>query len=77
MLQYLSGGRQKQPWEAEGGKCGTWSGVEGNGRESLRASRKNGNTQPWGQRWEVGHPLENTRDLGTERLTGLKGRDLR
>ena len=29
----------------------------------------------WGRRWE--NPLECTRDLGGERLSGLKGRDLR
>ena len=44
--------------------------------EALRASRKNGNRQPP----EIGgwqDPLEYTRDLGGERLSELKGRDLR
>jgi hypothetical protein len=44
--------------------------------EALRASRKNVNRQPQ----EVGgwrDPPEYTRDLGGERLPGLKGRDLR
>ena len=48
----------------------------GNRTEALRASRKNGNRQPP----EIGgwqDPLEYTRDLGGERLSGLKGRDLR
>jgi hypothetical protein len=44
--------------------------------EALRASKKIGNTQPremggWGD------PPECTRDLGGERLSGLKGRDLK
>ena len=49
--------------------------VLGEGK-GLRASRKNGNRQPqevggWGD------PPECIRDLGGERLPGLKGRDLR
>ena len=31
----------------------------------------NGNTQPWGGRWE--DPLECARDLGGKRFSGLKG----
>ena len=50
--------------------------LENNRTEALRASRKNGNRQPqeiggWGD------PPECTRDLGGERLSGLKGKDLR
>jgi hypothetical protein len=49
----------------------------GNRTEVLRASRKNGNMQPL----EIGDggppPPECTRDLGGERLPGLKERDLR
>ena len=44
--------------------------------EALRASRKNGNRQPW----EVGgwgYPPECTRNMGGERLSGPKVRDLR
>jgi hypothetical protein len=46
-----------------------------NRTEALRTSRKNGNQQPW----EVGgrDSLECTGDLGGERLSELKGRDLR
>ena len=43
--------------------------------EALRGNRKNGNRQPQ----EVGgwgHPPECTRDLGSERLLGLKRKDL-
>ena len=48
----------------------------GKSSEALRASRKNGNRKPeeivgWGD------PPECTRDLGGERISGLKGRDLR
>jgi hypothetical protein len=41
---------------------------------ALRVSRKNGSKQPW----EIGgaDPLEHTRDLVGERLSGLKGSDL-
>jgi hypothetical protein len=46
------------------------------GTEALRASRKNRNRQP--QEVGVGRgALECIRDLGGERLSGLKGRDLR
>jgi hypothetical protein len=48
----------------------------GKGLKSLRASRKNGNMQPW----EVGgwgDPPECTRDMGSDRLSGLKGKHLR
>jgi hypothetical protein len=59
-------------------------GREGPGRENrqgegvgfLRASRKNGSRQPW----EIGgwgDPPEYSRDLRDERLSGVKGRDLR
>ena len=40
----------------------------GNRAKAPRASRKTGNRQPWG-----GGALECTRDLGGERLSGLKG----
>lgn len=48
----------------------TWSGI-GWGIEALRASRKNGNRQPR----DVGgwvYPIECIRDLGGEKLSGLK-----
>jgi hypothetical protein len=58
------------------GKRGTWSGIGWGKRvKALRVRRKNGNRQPL----EVGgwrDPAECTRDLGGERLSGLKGRDL-
>jgi hypothetical protein len=44
--------------------------------EALRASKKNGNRQPR----EIGgwrDPPKLTRDMGGERLSGLKGKDLR
>ena len=51
-------------------------GAVGNRSEALRASRKNGNRKPQ----EVGgggDPLGGTRDVGGEKHSGLKGRDLR
>jgi hypothetical protein len=42
----------------------------------LRTSRKNGNRQSW-EVGSWGNPPEYTRDLGGERLSELKGRDLR
>ena len=54
-----------------------WVGEKEGGRtEALRASRKNGNGQPR-EIGDGGTPLEYTRDLGGERLSGLKGRDLK
>jgi hypothetical protein len=59
------------------GERRSWSGIGwGKRTEALRASRKNGNRQSqeiggWG------HPPECTRDLEGERLSGLKGIDLR
>jgi hypothetical protein len=50
--------------------------VLGGGTEALKAIRKNGNKKPR----EVGglvDPPECTRDRGSERLPGLKGRDPR
>jgi hypothetical protein len=44
--------------------------------EALRANRRNGSRQPL----KIGvwkDPPKCTRDLGGERLSGLKGRDLR
>ena len=81
------GGKRKQSQRGEEGpgrKGGWWvqrgehDWVFGGGKglKSLRASRKNGNRQLW----EVGgwgDPPECTRDLGGERLSGLKERDLR
>jgi hypothetical protein len=65
-------GQGRGGWER-----GTWSGIEwGKRNEALGASRKNGNRQ----HQEIGgwaNPLECTRDLGGERLSGLKGRDLK
>ena len=61
-----------------GGGGGEHDLVLGGGKrtEALRASRKNRKKQPrevggWGD------PPECTRDLGGERFSGLKGRDLR
>ena len=57
-------GKQDQIWR--------W----GDRKEDMGASRMSGNMQPQGGgRWR--DPLEITRDLGDERLSGLKGRDLR
>jgi len=56
---------------------GTWSGIALEKRtEALRASRKNGNRRPKeeGSRED---PLECTRDLESERLSRLKGWELR
>jgi hypothetical protein len=46
-----------------------------NWTETLRANRTNGNRQP--QEEGDGRPLECTRDLGGERLSGLTGRNLK
>jgi hypothetical protein len=55
----------------------TCSEIEwGKRTEVLKVSRKNGNRQPW-EVGSWGYPPECTRDLGDERLSGLKGRDLR
>jgi hypothetical protein len=52
---------------------GTRSGIGREKRtEALRASRKNGNRQPW-EIGDLGDPPECTRDLGGERFSGLKG----
>ena len=58
---------------------GTRSGIIrwGNRTEVLRASRKTGNRQPLEREGCGEDPPEWTRDLGGERLSGLKGRDLR
>jgi hypothetical protein len=45
-----------------------------NRRKILRASRMNGNIQPQGWNLGLGGNLENTRDLGGERISGLKRR---
>jgi hypothetical protein len=58
------------------GECDQVFGGRRNRTEALRASRMNANRQPW----EVvggGDPLEYSRDLGSERLSGLKGRNPR
>lgn len=71
-------------WRNRGAKGdGIWQREEhdlvlGGGKrtETLRVRRKNGNRQPH----EVGgwgYPPECTRDLGVERLSELKGMDLR
>jgi hypothetical protein len=49
---------------------------EGIRAEALRASRKNGNRQTWEMR-NRGNPLECARDLGGNRHTEHKERDLR
>jgi len=44
--------------------------------ETLRTSRKNGNWQHWEvEGWE--DPLQSSRDLGSDRSSGLKERDPR
>ena len=90
MLRSHLQGRRKQSREAEGGRD-LWVG-EGRGRvkgehnqvlgvgedrrEALRARRMNVNMQPEGV-GRRGDPLECTIDLRGERLTGLRGKDLR
>ena len=71
------GGKVDKAEERElAGGTGTWSDTEGGKRsEALRSSRKNGNSQlkeigGWGD------PPKCTRDLGGERLTEIKGRNL-
>ena len=44
--------------------------------EALKASRKNGNRQPQEVGGEGTDTLECSRDMGGERLSGLKRRDL-
>jgi hypothetical protein len=70
-------GRESGPdgckWREEGNLIWYWVRER---TEALRASRKNGNRQcqeigGWGD------PSEYTRDMGTERFSGLEGRDLR
>jgi hypothetical protein len=59
------------------GERGTWSGIWwGKRTESLRTSGKNRNRQPQ-KIGGLGDVLECTSDLERERLSGLKGRDLR
>jgi hypothetical protein len=87
MSQYYLGGRRKQSWGVEvGEKGGRNLGGRGDrkgkggmismgGRtEALGASRKKATSG--GRRWGRVYPLECSRDLGSERLSGLKGRDL-
>jgi len=69
-------GREEGVWKGKQlgaeGEWGRWSDIGwGIKTEGLRASRKNGNRQPkedWG--WK--DPTECTRDLGGEKLSGLK-----
>jgi hypothetical protein len=68
-------GTWEEKWTRGGGRQGNliWYWVRS---EALRTCRKNGIRQPqeiggWG------NPPEYTRDLGSERLSGLKGRNLR
>jgi hypothetical protein len=56
-------------WWEKGGEKGNMIRYWGARSKTLKASRMNGNMQPW----EVGDPLECTRDLGSERFSGLKG----
>jgi hypothetical protein len=83
---WVSLGREKKAtttekgstWERKGmGVSWIWSGIGWRKRtEALMASRNSGNRQPW----EVGgwgNPSECTRELGSQRLSGLKGRDFR
>jgi hypothetical protein len=84
MLQSHLEGRRKQSQVGKEGRMvdregrakerGTWSDFGlGKRTETLRTRRKNIKRQPG----EVGGPPECTRDLGDERLPGLKVRDLR
>ena len=75
MPQSHLGGRRKQ---SQGEREGEHDRVLGGGKglKSLKASRKNGNRQPW-KVGGWGDPLECTRVLGGERLSGLKGWDLK
>lgn len=67
------GGREGPGWEGEGEeKRGTRSGMGGMGNEDSRMDR---NRQP--QEVGGGDQLECTRNLGGERVSGLKGRNLR
>jgi hypothetical protein len=75
------GGDRKRKWtgwgEGSGGERGTWSGIgRGKRTEALRVSRKNGNKQPQ-ERGAWGNPSECIRELGDERLSGIKVRELR
>ena len=78
-----AGGDRVLGGKVEGVEAG--SGEEGNlilvlGEEertkALRTSRKNGNRQP-GEVGDCGYTPECTRDMGSERVSRLKGRDLR
>jgi hypothetical protein len=78
ILIQIRGKREEGNWIGEGQrKRGTWSDI-GVGNRSEAPSKMNGNMQTWeveGGRW--GDPLECTRDLGGERISRLKERDLR
>jgi hypothetical protein len=75
----VGGLREEETWV--GKKTGMGKGEhnqvwrEWNGVRS--ASRMNGNMQPPTSGGRRGDPLECTKKLGGERLSGLKGRDLR
>ena len=81
-------GRRKQSWGREGGRDLCWRNM-GEGKRGLWSSiggeqkwSPEGQQNKWKQStfWEVegrGEPLECTRDMGGERSSGLKGRDLR
>ena len=67
--------------EGRGGENGNMTRFKGEGdrREGLRARRMNGNMQPTGGGGGGGGgcSLESIRDLGGEKLSGLKGRNIR
>jgi hypothetical protein len=78
-------GREGESWEGKwtgwggcsgggGSRGGTWSGIGwGKRTEALRAIRKNVNRQPQEIGW--GDPPECTRGLGSERPSGIIGRE--
>jgi hypothetical protein len=69
-------GREKPGWE-KGGKGRNMIRYWGGDRNEAPRFQQNEWKQATlgGRRWE--DPLECTKDLGSERLSGLKGRDVR
>ena len=67
-------GRQWVEWECGKGKKWEGSGMGEDRIEALRARRMNQNMQHCGV--GAGEPLESLRDLGCERLPGLKWDDI-
>jgi hypothetical protein len=73
-----NGGERNLEGKGHGGgsREGNMIRVLGGGVKTLRASGKNGNMQPW-ELGCWGDPPECTREMGDERLPGLKERNLR